>query len=160
VSEWISIANGAPTERTFTLTALPAPAEPVEHPRAHQPALSPGRLLAKAQGLRARGAYAACAQLYRRLWSEFPGSEEAKVSMISLGELELGQRNHPAAALDAFSAYLRGGGSLEREARFGRIRALRALGRDGEADRESGAFLRDYPTSVQATALRRRVHDK
>lgn len=116
---------------------------------------SPAELLAKAQATRARGAYDACAQLYRRLWSEHPGSEEAKVSMVSLGELELGKRDRPAAALEAFTAYLQAGGPLEREARFGRIRALRALGRQAEAERDSAAFLRDYPTSVQATALRR-----
>ena len=108
-----------------------------------------------AQVLRARGAYDECAQVYRRLWSEFPGSEESKVSMISLGELELGKRNHPAAALEAFGAYLRLGGPLDREARYGRIRALRAVGRDGEADAESATFLRDYPTSIQSATLRR-----
>jgi hypothetical protein len=78
--------------------------------------------------------------------------------MISLGELELGKRNRPVAALEAFSAYLRVGGSLEREARYGRIRALRTLGREGEADAEGAAFLRDYPTSVQAATLRRQAH--
>ena len=78
--------------------------------------------------------------------------------MISLGELELGKRNRPVAALEAFSAYLRVGGSLEREARFGRIRALRALGRNGEADADSTTFLRDYPTSMPAATLRRQAH--
>jgi outer membrane protein assembly factor BamD (BamD/ComL family) len=105
--------------------------------------------------LRARGQYAACAQLYRRLWSEFPGSEEAKVSMISLGELELVDNRSPVAALAAFDAYLGVGGSLEREARFGKIRALRALDRREEAEAETKRFLRDYPSSSQATTLRR-----
>lgn len=165
VSEWLSVADGArdgaTIERTFALTALPGPAPPTDrHARAHHGASSsaPGHLLAAAQALRARGAYDACAHLYRRLWSEFPGSEESKVSMISLGELELGKRNRPVAALEAFSAYLHVGGSLEREARYGRIRALRTLGRDGEADAEGAAFLRDYPTSIQAATLRRQAH--
>ncbi len=78
--------------------------------------------------------------------------------MVSLGELELGKRNRPAAALEAFSAYLRVGGPLEREARFGRLRALRALGRDGEADAERATFLRDYPASIQAAMLRSQTH--
>ncbi len=163
VNEWISLAAGATIERSFTLTALAVSAERPDRPaRAHRGATSPSpsHLLAMAQALRARGAYDACAQVYRRLWSEFPGSEESKVSMISLGELELGKRNHPVAALEAFSAYLRVGGTLEREARYGRIRALRTVGRDGEADAESATFLRDYPTSIQSATLRRQVHER
>lgn len=158
VSEWISVADGATIERSFVLTELATSAERPDRPaRAHRGATSPSpsHLLAMAQALRARGAYDECAQVYRRLWFEFSGSEESKVSMISLGELELGKRNHPAAALEAFGAYLRLGGSLEREARYGRIRALRAVGRDGEADAESASFLRDYPTSIQSATLRR-----
>jgi len=163
VSEWIPVADGATIERSFVLTGLAAPTEQPDRPaRAHREARlpSPSHLLAMAQALRARGAYDACAKVYRRLWSEFPGSEESKVSMISLGELELGKRNHPVAALEAFSAYVRVGGTLEREARYGRIRALRAVGRDGEADAESATFLRDYPTSIQSATLRRQVHER
>ncbi len=163
VSEWISVADGAMIERSFVLTGLAALAEPPDRPaRAHRGTASPSpsHLLSMAQALRARGAYDKCAQVYRRLWSEFPGSEESKVSMISLGELELGKRNHPAAALDAFSAYLHVGGTLEREARYGRIRALRAVGQDGAADVESATFLRDYPTSIQSVTLRRQVHER
>jgi hypothetical protein len=162
VSDWIDVTDGRPIERTFTLTALPAPPSDssARATEGRRVAVSPSRLLGTAQALRARGDYDACARIYRRLWSEFPGSEEAKVSMISLGELELGGRRRPAAALEAFSSYLRIGGSLEREARFGRIRALRMLGRDAEADAESAAFLRDYPAGVPAAALRRHAHDK
>jgi len=166
VSAWLSSADSGKDEgmieRTFTLTALAAPATSPDSPaRAHRESRLPSssHLLATAQVLRARGAYDACAQVYRRLMSEFPGSEESKVSMISLGELELGKRNHPVAALEAFSAYLRVGGTLEREARYGRIRALRALGRGGEADAESATFLRDYPASIQSATLRRQVHE-
>jgi outer membrane protein assembly factor BamD (BamD/ComL family) len=114
--------------------------------------------LAKAQLLRARGQYKACAQLYHRLRSEFPGSEEARVSMVSLGELELVETKNPVAALDAFNAYLHLGGPLEREARFGKIRALRALERRHEADAETARFLRDYPTSIHAATLRRKSY--
>jgi ferric-dicitrate binding protein FerR (iron transport regulator) len=163
VSEWISFTDGATIERTFTLTAVAPPVkQPDRAAHAHRgaPSQSPSHLLATAQALRARGAYDACAQIYRRLCSEFPGSEESKVSMISLGELELGKRNRPVAALESFSAYLRVGGALEREARFGRIRALRALGRDGEADAEGTSFLRDYPTSIQAAVILRQAHGR
>lgn len=163
VNEWISPAASATIERTFALAALAGSRETPDRPaRAHrgQAGPPPSQLLATAQTLRARGAYEECARMYRRLWAQFPGSEESKVSMVSLGELELGKRNAPTAALEAFSAYLRTGGALDREARYGRIRALRALGRDGDADAESATFLRDYPTSVQSATLRRRVHER
>jgi hypothetical protein len=163
VSEWISAGRGATIDRSFTLTALAAPAEQ-PRPAGARSSRSNG---AVAQPPSGHGPGVACArrirrvrEVYRRLWSEFPGSEESKVSMISLGELELGKRNHPVAALEAFSAYLRVGGTLEREARYGRIRALRAVGRDGEADAESATFLRDYPTSIQSATLRRQVHER
>lgn len=162
-SELISVADGAVIERTFTLSALAVPQEAGEAaPRGRRAghSLTPGRLLAAAQALRARGAYDDCARIYRRLWSEFSGSEEGKVSMISLGELELGKRNRPAAALEAFAAYVRVGGPLEREARYGTIRALRALGREREADVESISFLRDYPTSSQAATIRRKADER
>jgi ferric-dicitrate binding protein FerR (iron transport regulator) len=148
--------------RAFTLTPQPvSPPEPADkpsHPRGIAPRLSPDQLLAKAQSLRAQERYQACAQLYRRLMAEYPGSEAAKVSMVSLGELELVHTKDPAAALRAFNAYLRLGGPLEREARFGKIRALRALDRRDEADAETAGFLRDYPTSTQAAILRQRGH--
>jgi ferric-dicitrate binding protein FerR (iron transport regulator) len=170
VSDWIaceSCGEGqAPSriERTFNLTALEAvPSEVPDKPsRAKRTvlAVSPDRLLAKAQSLRADGKYEACAQLYRRLSSEFPRSEEAKVSMISLGELELVHTKNAASALEAFNAYLRIGGPLEREARFGKIRALRSLDRRAESDAEATRFLRDYPTGVQAATLRRELHGR
>lgn len=150
-------------ERAYTLTALAAaPEGPPELPARLRRggAVSPDQLLAKAQALRARGRYEACAHLYRRLWSEFPTSEEGKVSMISLGELELVHTKSPRTALEAFNAYLRLGGPLEREARFGKIRALRALGRSEDAEAETARFLHDYPTGIQATALRRESHAK
>lgn len=161
VSDWIEARDQARIDRAFTLPDLPAPAEISETPapaRPVAPALSPGQLLAKAQALRARGQYKSCAQIYHRLWSEFPRSEEAKVSMISLGELELVQRKDARAALAAFNAYLRLGGPLEREARFGKIRALQALERRDDAGAETASFLRDYPTSTQASTLRRPPH--
>jgi ferric-dicitrate binding protein FerR (iron transport regulator) len=161
-TRWIEVGDQPHIERTFALTALAAsPPEPSEKPghiRHAVSRVSPDQLLAKAQSLRARGQYRSCAQLYHRLWSEFPGSEEAKVSMISLGELELLHTRNAVAALDAFNTYLRLGGALEREARFGKIRALRALDRSSEADAETTRFLHDYPTGAQAATLRRESH--
>lgn len=160
ISDWIEVRSPSRIDREFTLTALPeSPSEVIERPApAKTSHISPGQLLAKAQSLRARGQYQACARIYHRLWSEFPGSEEAKVSMISLGELELVQRKNPGSALAAFNSYLRHGGALDREARFGKIRALNALDRRDEAKIETARFLSDYPTSTQASTLRQQSH--
>lgn len=76
--------------------------------------------------------------------------------MVSLGELELQKLGHPALALRAFDQYLTAGGSLVREARYGRIEALERLGRDAEARTQALAFVRDYPKSIQADTLRRK----
>jgi ferric-dicitrate binding protein FerR (iron transport regulator) len=161
VSDWIEVRGQTRIERAFALAALPeTPAQVVESPSPRPARVSPGQLLAKAQSLRSRGQYQACARIYHRLWSEFPGSEEAKVSMVSLGELELVQRKNPGAALTAFNAYLRLGGALDREARFGKIRALRALDRREAVDVETARFLSDYPTSTQAATLRQRAEGK
>jgi hypothetical protein len=163
VSDWIEVHGQTRIERAFTLAALPEPpAQAVESPspRPSGAHVSPGQLLAKAQSLRSRGQYQACARIYRRLWSEFPGSEEAKVSMVSLGELELVQRKSPGSALAAFNAYLRLGGALDREARFGKIRALRALDQRQAVQVETARFLSDYPTSTQAATLRQRAEGK
>jgi hypothetical protein len=160
ISDWIEIGDKPRVDLAFTLTEVPTPSVATHRPPVRHADVSPGRLLAQAQSLRAQGHYDACARLYRRLWSQFPQSEEAKVSMISLGELELVHAKSPAAALAAFNAYLQLGGPLEREARFGKLRALRMLDRREEADVESARFLRDFPASIQATILRQERHGR
>lgn len=161
VDDWLDVAEGSSYERAFTMVAEPSPTPEPSHPHRHHAASAPadpepGQLLARAQAMRAQGNYKECARLYRTLDTHFPGSEEARVSLVALGELELHELRQPAAALDAFAAYLQAGGPLVREARYGKIRALRALHHDIEADSEVAAFLRDYPTSVQAATLRQR----
>jgi hypothetical protein len=160
ISDWIEIGDRPHVDLAFTLTELPAPSVAARRELVQRADVSPSRLLARAQSLRAQGRYDACARLYRRLWSQFPQSEEAKVSMISLGELELVHARRPAAALAAFNAYLQVGGPLEREARFGKLRALRMLDRREEADVEAARFLADFPASIQATILRQERHGK
>jgi hypothetical protein len=58
--------------------------------------------------------------------------------------------------LASFDRYLAQGGPLEEEASFGRIRALRALGRSSEELVAIEAFLRRFPASPLASALRDR----
>ncbi len=118
---------------------------------------SPGALLARAQALRSQGKYRDCALTYRQLVASFPRSDEARVSLVSLGELELSELGQPGLALRSFDSYLRSGGPLTREARYGKIRALQLLGRDADQQVAIGEFLKDYPNSVQAASLRNRL---
>ena len=113
-------------------------------------------LLARARTLRSSGRYSAAATAYQNLLSTHPRSSEANAALLSLAELQLSQLGQTAAALRSFDAYLAHGGSLAQEARYGRIRALRRLGRTEEARTATEAFLSAYPGSAQAKALRKR----
>jgi len=114
-------------------------------------------LLARARSLRASGRSLEASQAYRHLISTWPRSPEARVGLISLGELELSELSEPAAALRDFTAYLKARGSLDPEARYGRIRALGRLGRHAEEMSEARDFAREYPSSLQASDLRTRL---
>jgi hypothetical protein len=172
VAERLTLARGERVARRYELTPLsvPAPvAAPPETERANVPSdaapsraitLSADELLSRAREQRATGRYAEAAGTYRRLLALYPRSDQARPALVSLGELELSQLGNADSALASFDAYLRGGGALAQEARYGRIRALRKLGRLGDERSAIEAFLRDYPRSVQATALRARLLER
>ena len=148
-------------ERSFELAVTESIPEPADsEQKANAPAApsvsSPSALLARAQALRSQGKYRECAATYRQLVAIYPRSDEARVSFVSLGELELSELGQPARALHSFDNYLRMGGPLTREARYGRIRALQLLGRDSEQQSAIADFLWDYPNSVQAASIRSR----
>src|SRR5437660_5834 len=81
-----------------------------------------------------------------------PTSSEAHAARIAYGDLFLA-RGDAQAALDAYDVYLRRGGGLAEEASFGRVRALRALGRGAEERAATDAFLARWPASAAAPAL-------
>lgn len=114
-------------------------------------------LLERARELRAGGRYRDSAGVYQRLLREYASSAEARVALVSLGELQLSQLGDASAALRSFDAYLRGGGALLQEASYGRIRALRRLGKVNEAQAAAAAFITTYPKSVQAATLRKEL---
>lgn len=110
--------------------------------------------LTRAQTLRSAGRLLDAAEEYRSLIAQYASAPEARAALLSLGHLELKSFGRPAAALGHFERYLDGGGQLSQEASFGRIQALRQLGRRAEAERAIFTFLQDYPDSVQAESLR------
>jgi hypothetical protein len=148
--------------RSPVLQALPEqPSATADVPSSAAPTPpSAAELRARARSLRSAGRYAEAATAYQSLLSVHPRSAEARAALVSLGELQLSQLGNPVAALRSFDAYLARGGSLAQEARYGRIRALRRLGRSAGARAATEAFLRDYPGSAQAKALRERLGER
>lgn len=113
-------------------------------------------LLKRAQVHLGEGRTASAIEAYKRLLARYPGSVEARVALVSLGQLSLGGGD-AAGALNYFNQYLAGSGPLGMEARLGRIQALRRLGRTGDELAAIHDFLARYPDSVHAPRLRARA---
>jgi hypothetical protein len=172
VAERLTLSPGEHVKRSYELSPLPSaeapsqtpviadPARPAEVTPARPAAPSADELLSRAREQRAQGRYADAASSYRRLIGLYPKSDQARASLVSLGELELSQLGNASAALAFFDGYLKTGGVLSQEARYGRIRALRKLGRIDEERAGIVAFLSDYPESVQAASLRARLAER
>jgi len=159
--ERIAVLGSERVRRSPALTPVPAPVEPtpaleLAQPGAagpNDPAPSAPELLARARALRSAGRYAEAAASYQGLIAARPASAEARAALVSLGELQLSQLKSPAAALRSFESYLTREGTLTQEARYGRIRCLRTLGREAEARRATQEFVERYPGSAQAKQL-------
>jgi outer membrane protein assembly factor BamD (BamD/ComL family) len=122
---------------------------------------SAGELLRRGRQLRAEGKPGAAARAYRKLRGTHPGSAEARVALVSLGQLQRTALGQPRAALRSFDSYLeQSGGALRQEAELGRIRALRDLGHDDRARGATKRFLRRYPDSPHAQRLRKHMRDR
>ncbi|MFV8753997.1 tetratricopeptide repeat protein [Nannocystaceae bacterium ST9] len=142
---------------------VPAPSEPpapAKSTRASEPEpeSEPSRpsadeRLAAAQRALAEGESGQAIERYQTLIAEYPESRAAQIGSVSLGRLQLRQ-GRANEALAAFERYLESGASeLIEEARYGRIRALRELGRKGDADEAIAAFLVAHPGSIHRERL-------
>ncbi|MFZ5895370.1 MAG: PEGA domain-containing protein [Myxococcota bacterium] len=172
VTERITLSPASSTTRDYELSALegaaanevnsrlPTPRAGTEAAGESVARATPAELLTRARSARAAGRYADAARQYRQLLQVFPQSDEARVSLVSLGELSLSELGDARAALQSFDAYLKHGGGLTQEARYGRIRALGRLGRRGEERSAIESFLNDYPKSVQAASLRAKLENR
>ena len=125
---------------------------PPSRPKASRP--SANELLRLAQRHVTEGAHDEAVATYERLLAGYPATARAR-ARLALGNLELG-RGNASSALEHFEAYVRIGGALTDEARYGTIRALRALGRNAEELAAIEALLDASPSSPYATALERR----
>jgi tetratricopeptide (TPR) repeat protein len=151
-------------ERERDLALLPAelraahPNESAPSPSASAPASTLEALLQQALALRAQGRFRRAAEVYRQIYEAGPGSAAGGAALVSLGEISLSSLNDPRAALAAFDAYLALSGALSQEAAFGRIRALRALGRTADERTAIERFVARYPKVPQSRVLRERLH--
>jgi TolA-binding protein len=146
-----------PDEPARQRASAPAPRAPRAPAQADE-ALTAAQLFSDANQARRASNPARATQLYRLLQRKFPASQEAQLSLVTLGSLQLNGGN-PAGALATFNRYLsRGGGrSLEAEALYGQAQALRRLGRTGEERRAWERLLARHPGSGYAPQARERL---
>jgi len=151
-----------PEERSRELSLLPTQTRAEEKQLAKvdrgNGAVAEDDPFARARLLRGRGQFREAAALYESIHDASPQSGSGRAALLGLAELRLSDLHDAAGALRAFDAYLAGGSSaLSREAAYGRIRALRALGKSAQERAAIEAFLRAYPSGPEADSLRQRL---
>ena len=119
------------------------------------PGMTATQWLERARTKRGAGDIDGAIAAYEGLVDDHPSASSSKTAMVTLGQLYL-DRNKAKPALAWFDRYLAKGGPLAEDAAYGRIRALRALGRGGDEKKATEAFLAKYPSSSYAAKLRDR----
>lgn len=117
------------------------------------PSKSASEMLAEARSLANARELSRAVAAYEELRRAHPGSAEAHAASVSTGELQL-RRGRAREALRAFDRYLERGGALAEEARWGRVRALDALGRVAPRDRAIEQLLVAHPRTIYADEAR------
>ncbi len=101
--------------------------------------------------------YEETARLYRELLERYPDSPEAANVPVRLGDLLASTGDHQGA-LAAYELYLdRGAKQLAPEAEYGRIQALRALGRKADERAAIEAFVHARPDDYRSIELEARL---
>ncbi len=150
---------------TPAAAAASATAERASESRPSKPRSAPttpaggtaSELFREANAKRRAGDLWAASALYAELQAKFPGTNEARVSHVSLGKLYLGA-GRAREADRQFRLYLAGGGGhLNEEALVGRAEALARLG-ETHAERRVWQTLRTrHPASVYQARARERL---
>jgi TolA-binding protein len=116
-------------------------------------------LFRDANAARRASDFALARELYGKLQTKYPSTDETSVSRVSLGKLLL-TAGRAREADQQFKSYLATGRkNLEEEALVGRADALRRLGESGEERRVWEVLLRSHPSSVYATRARQRLDE-
>ncbi|HWB80459.1 MAG TPA: tetratricopeptide repeat protein [Nannocystaceae bacterium] len=132
-----------------------APVEPRRDDRKPKPPPSEpaSKMLADARALANSGDLSRAAAAYDALRRAHPDSADAHAANVSLGQLQL-RRGRAKEALSAFERYLKRGGALAEEARWGRVQALKRLARASALDRAIDDLLAHHPHTVYADDAR------
>jgi TolA-binding protein len=158
-------APAAPARAPRPLAEPAAPLVSVPVPSAPAPAAAPkpvrvedsaSRRFAAANDARRAGDSNRAASLYREVVRDFPGTAEAAMSELRLGNLLL-EKGKAGAALEQFQRHLKRSGALVPEALYGRGRALAALDEQNAERQTWERVLREYPGSPYAAHARRRL---
>ncbi len=142
-----------------SIAELPdAPVAPRTSVSAVRSAEHPADLLHEANRLRARGQWAEAAATYRKVIELGPDSAEAYPADVALGNLEL-QQNRPLPALARYEHALakHPNGALAEEARWGKARALRAVGRVAHERAALEDFRKRHPDSPLVSVANQRL---
>jgi tetratricopeptide (TPR) repeat protein len=96
---------------------------------------------------------------YQRVLRLHPGTAAARTARVLAGQVRLWHLGQAAAALRDFEHALRvaPSGALAPEARWGRILALRQLGRRAAELRACRDFVKRHPGSLYAKRVRARI---
>ncbi len=143
-------AMPASEERTFEEQLHVRPQTVVEVAEVTPEASAPGTataLLSTAHQALSNRDWEAAASAFSVLESAFAQSDEAQLGRLTHADLALGALHDPSAALILFNDYLSLGGKLNEQAAYGRIRALRAVGKTSEAAAELNQFRLSFPES-------------
>ncbi len=118
-----------------------------------------GQLLSQAARLRAQRSWSAVVKVYRRIIQLHPQAPEAATCLVLMGQVQLRQLRQGRAALGSFARYLRLArrGALAPEAAWGRIEALRLLGRRAAERQACVDLLQRYPRSIYAARVTSRL---
>jgi TolA-binding protein len=162
-------ANDAPMA-VLADTPEPLAADSSAKPEAHapspvalRPAMAPTSTAAdvfrQAHLARHAGNLESARALYAELQARFPGSDEARLSLVSMGKLLLAAGRAEEAERQ-LSRYLSlGDGELTEEALVGRAQSLERLGRSESERQVWERLLRQYPSSVYGASAKRRLAD-
>lgn len=114
--------------------------------------------LGRARRLRAQGFFTRAAEIYKSVHARSPRSESGRAALMSLAGLQLSTLGDPNGALASYQLYLAGGnGPLRQQAEYGKIRALRRLGRATEEIDAIRRFIVSYPNAPEARLLKERI---
>ena len=160
----------APGDPPATVSSGPATPAPIgaAHPEGHAASATVGATTAvsaaadvfrRANLARHAGDLGRAQSLYGELQTRFPTSDEARLSLVSMGKLLLGA-GRAADAERQLSRYLSlGPGELTEEALVARAQCLEQLGRNESERQVWQQLLRQFPASVYGERARERLTD-